>query len=60
VLLKEELLSKLKEAVVNGDPEGVAELCRRVIEAGIDPLEAIERALVAAVRELGDKWIQTL
>jgi Predicted cobalamin binding protein len=57
VLLKEELLSKLKEAVVNGDPEEVAELCRRVIEAGIDPLEAIERALVAAVRELGDKWI---
>lgn len=55
MLLKEELLSKLKEAVVNGDPEEVAELCRRVIEAGIDPLEAIERALVVAVRELGDK-----
>jgi 5-methyltetrahydrofolate--homocysteine methyltransferase len=56
--VKEELLSRLKEAVVNGDPDEVSKLCRKVIEVGIDPLEAIEKALVAAIRELGDKWIR--
>jgi 5-methyltetrahydrofolate--homocysteine methyltransferase len=56
--VKEELLSRLKEAVVNGDPDEVSKLCRKVIEVGIDPLEAIEKALVVAIRELGDKWIR--
>jgi 5-methyltetrahydrofolate--homocysteine methyltransferase len=56
--VKEELLSRLKEAVVNGDPDEVSKLCKKVIEVGIDPLEAIEKALVAAIRELGDKWIR--
>jgi len=55
---KEELLGKLKDAVINGDPEEVSKLCRRVIEAGIDPMEAIEKALVAAILELGDKWVR--
>ena len=56
--VKEELLSRLKEAVVNGDPDEVSKLCRKVIEVGIDPLETIEKALVVAIRELGDKWIR--
>jgi len=56
--MKEELLGKLKDAVINGDPEEVSKLCRRVIEAGIDPMEAIEKALVAAILELGDTWVR--
>jgi 5-methyltetrahydrofolate--homocysteine methyltransferase len=56
--MKEELLSKLKRAVIDGDTETVAKMCNDVIKAGIDPLEAIEKALVAAIRELGDKWIR--
>jgi corrinoid protein of di/trimethylamine methyltransferase len=54
---KEELLSKLKEAAVNGDSDQVVKLSKRVIEIGIDPLEAVEKALIAGVLELGDKWI---
>ena len=56
--LKEELFAGLKSAVLSGDPEEVVKLCKRVIEVGIDPLEAIEKALVAAILELGDKWIK--
>ena len=56
--MKEELLSKLKRAVIDGDTETVTKMCSDVIKAGIDPLEAIEKALVAAIRELGDKWIR--
>jgi corrinoid protein of di/trimethylamine methyltransferase len=54
---KEELLSKLKEAAVNGDSDQVVKLSKRVIEVGIDPLEAVEKALIAGVIELGNKWI---
>jgi len=56
--LKEELFARLRSAVLSGDPEEVVKLCKRVIEAGVDPLEAIEKALVAAILELGDKWIK--
>jgi 5-methyltetrahydrofolate--homocysteine methyltransferase len=56
--LKEELFARLRSAVLSGDPEEVVKLCKRVIEAGVDPLEAIEKALVAAILELGDKWIR--
>jgi corrinoid protein of di/trimethylamine methyltransferase len=56
-LEKEELLSKLKEAAINGDSDQVVKLSKRVIEVGIDPLEAVEKALIAGVLELGNKWI---
>jgi len=54
---KEELLNKLKEAAVNGDADEVTKLSKKVIEIGIDPLEAVEKALIAGVLELGEKWI---
>jgi corrinoid protein of di/trimethylamine methyltransferase len=54
---KEELLSKLKEAAINGDSDQVVKLSKRVIEVGIDPLEAVEKALIAGVLELGNKWV---
>jgi corrinoid protein of di/trimethylamine methyltransferase len=56
-LEKEELLKKLKEAAINGEADEVIKLSRKVIEAGINPLEAVEKALIAGVIELGDKWI---
>lgn len=57
VSTKEVLLKELKEATINGDSDEVVKLAKRVIEAGIDPLEAVEKALVAGVLELGDRWI---
>jgi 5-methyltetrahydrofolate--homocysteine methyltransferase len=56
--VKEELIKRLKEAVVSGDPEEVSKIARKIIEAGIDPLEAVEKALVAGVLELGDMWVR--
>jgi len=56
--LKEELFNRLRDVVLSGDPDEVVKLCRRVIEVGLDPLEAIEKALVAAILELGDKWVR--
>ena len=56
--VKEELFKRLKEAVVNGDPEEVSKIAKKVVEVGIDPLEAVEKALVVGVLELGDKWVK--
>ncbi|MCS7111453.1 MAG: corrinoid protein [Ignisphaera sp.] len=57
VLVDDDLLSELREATINGDSDRVEELSRKVIEAGIDPLEAVEKALVKGILELGDRWI---
>lgn len=57
IFTKEVLLKELKEATINGDSDEVVKLAKKVIEAGIDPLEAVEKALVAGVLELGDRWI---
>jgi len=56
--LKDELFGKLRDAVLSGDPDEAVKLCKKVVEAGLDPLEAIEKALVAAILELGDKWVR--
>ncbi|MEM4627977.1 MAG: B12-binding domain-containing protein, partial [Ignisphaera sp.] len=57
VSTKEVLLKELREATINGDSDEVVKLAKKIIEAGIDPLEAVEKALVAGVLELGDRWI---
>jgi len=51
--LKEELFGRLREAVVSGDPDEVVKLCRRVVEAGVDPLEAIERGSCSCYFRIG-------
>ena len=56
--MKDILLMKLKEAVINGDPEEVVRLITEVIGLGVDPVEVIEKALVAGLVELGDRWVR--
>ncbi|MCC6058310.1 MAG: B12-binding domain-containing protein, partial [Desulfurococcaceae archaeon] len=56
--MKDVLLMKLKEAVINGDPEEVVRLVTEVIGLGVDLVEVIEKALVAGLVELGDRWVR--
>ncbi len=42
---------------MKGDTDSAEELAKKVLEAGIDPLEAVEKALLAGVLEVGDIWI---
>lgn len=53
---KEELFNKLSEAVMACDSEAVVELAKRVIERGIDPVEAIEKGLSKGAVAVGEKF----
>jgi len=52
----EAILKKLREAVLNYDPDAAAAAAKEVIEKKEDPLEAIEKALIPAIKEVGDKF----
>ena len=54
--MSEDILKKLREAVVNYDVELAVELSREVIRTGFDPLRAIEQGLGDGLRVIGDKF----
>ncbi len=53
-----DLVRRLKEAVIAGDRDEAVKIAREVVDKGLDPLEALERGLVAGVLEVGEKWIK--
>jgi trimethylamine corrinoid protein len=53
---KQDLLDRLRAAVVAGDESRVKEIVQETIQANIDPLEAIEKALIPGIREVGEKF----
>lgn len=52
----EDLLTRLQEAVVNGEPEQARALAMQALEAGIAPLVAIERALNPGMQRVGERY----
>lgn len=54
--MKEELLQKLSQAVVEGEPEEAGELAARALENGLNPLECITDGLTVGIREVGQKF----
>jgi len=51
-----ELLTELKNAVVEGDAERAAGLARDCLAGGIPPAEIFEKAIVAGIQEAGVLW----
>ena len=51
-----EIIEGLKKAVLNYDVEAAAELAKKAVDAGIDPVKAIEEGLAAGIREVGEKF----
>jgi trimethylamine corrinoid protein len=51
---KEELLSKAKQAVMDGDEDAAAEMANQVIAEGINPIEIINEGLTPAMTQVGD------
>jgi corrinoid protein of di/trimethylamine methyltransferase len=54
--LMDDIIQELKDAVKNYDPEAAEEAARRVIDEGLDPVEAIEKGLTGDLREIGAKF----
>lgn len=52
----EDLLTRLQEAVVSGEPEQARALAMQALEAGIAPLVAIERALNPGMQRVGERY----
>ncbi|MEM3385747.1 MAG: corrinoid protein [Nitrososphaeria archaeon] len=53
---KENILKELENAVENCDVEAAKEIAKKVLEAGIDPIEAIEEGAAKGVRKVGEKF----
>ncbi len=53
---KNEILSKLTEAVISGDENAVIETAENAVKAGIDPLLAITDGLAKGISVIGDKF----
>ena len=53
--MTDEILGKLREAVLNMDEEGAEQTARELVGAGLDPVEAI-RSMASAMTEMGEKF----
>jgi trimethylamine corrinoid protein len=56
MIMKNEILEKLRISVINGDIEAAEAAAKEAINIGLDPLEAIEEGLSKGIREVGDKF----
>ncbi len=56
MLSHEEILRSLAESVINGDEERARDSAKRALEAGIDPLTAINDGLMKGMSQVGDDF----
>ena len=54
--MSEDVLKRLKEAVMNYDVEGAVEASKEVVKTGFDPLKAIEQGLGEGLKIVGEKF----
>ncbi len=52
--MSEEILNKLKQAVVDGEAEQTAELARQGLDQGLDPLTLIDEGLTPGMNRIGE------
>ena len=52
--MSEEILAKLTQAVVDGEPEDAEELAGRALDQGLDPLVCINEGLTPGIDEVGE------
>ena len=52
------ILDELKKAVMDGDTEQVEELCRKVLDERLNPVEAVEQGLIKGIEEIGRLWTE--
>jgi len=51
-----ELFQAMAQSIIDGDAEAAESLARQAVEAGIDPLEAINNGFVLGVNHVGDEF----
>ena len=48
------LLDRMRQSILEGDPDRAAALAREAIAAGVAPLEAVQKGFVPGLNEVGD------
>jgi corrinoid protein of di/trimethylamine methyltransferase len=56
VMGKAEILEKLSKAVIEFNKDAALAAAKEAYEAGLDPIEAIEKGLTPGIREVGDRF----
>ena len=51
-----ELFQAMAQSIIDGDSEAAEDLAKQAIEAGIDPLEAINKGFVLGVNHVGNEF----
>ncbi len=54
--MSDALFQSMAQSIIDGDPDAAADLARKAIEAGIDPLEAINKGFVPGVDYVGEQY----
>jgi len=55
-LSEEDILRELSEAVLSFDADAAANAAKDAVDAGVNPVTAIEKGLAVGLREIGDKF----
>ena len=55
-MTKEEVIGKLKDAILEGDEEAAQNLANELLEAGMKPLEIINASITAALDQVGEAF----
>src|SRR5512139_3355240 len=51
-----ELFQAMAQSIIDGDSEAAEDLAKQAIDAGIDPLEAINKGFVLGVNHVGSEF----
>lgn len=51
-----EIFDEIREAVIDGDDELAEELARRVLDEGINPVDAVQKGFIRGIEEIGNSW----
>ncbi len=54
--MDQQLISAMRQSVIDGAPDTAASLARQALAANVDPLEAIENGFVAGLRVVGEQF----
>jgi corrinoid protein of di/trimethylamine methyltransferase len=52
----EEIVTRLKNAVINYEMETIADLAKQAVDQGVDPLVAIEKGLAEGIQTVGERF----
>ena len=55
-IMSEELFQAMRQSIVDGAAEHAIELAQRALEAGIDPLQAVNHGFVPGVEHVGEQF----